>query len=161
MSHGCRATQDGQVIMESSDKTWFTGEDNGKSLQYSCLENLMNSMKRILGWVAISSWGIFSTQGPNPRLLCLLHWQVWSLPLAPTTWEAHTYHILGSLFNPHNKSINKKFIHSTIIYWVPTMYQVLIVGDICEQKESSSFMNKKESPCSQGVYIPGIVIPIL
>ena len=42
------------------------------------------------------------------------------------------------------------------------MYQVLSVGDICEQKESScSFMNKRESPCSQGVYILGIVIPIL
>ena len=25
---------------------WFTGEGNGKSLQYSCLENPMNSMKR-------------------------------------------------------------------------------------------------------------------
>ena len=25
---------------------WSTGEGNGKSLQYSCLENLMNSMKR-------------------------------------------------------------------------------------------------------------------
>ena len=32
--------------MESSDKTWSTGEGNGKSLQYSCLENPMNSMKR-------------------------------------------------------------------------------------------------------------------
>ena len=32
--------------MESSDKTWSTGEGNGKLLQYSCLENLMNSMKR-------------------------------------------------------------------------------------------------------------------
>ena len=28
--------------------------------------------------------GIFPTQGSNPRLLCLLHWQVGSLPLAPT-----------------------------------------------------------------------------
>ena len=27
--------------------------------------------------------GIFRTQGLNPRLLCLLHWQVGSLPLAP------------------------------------------------------------------------------
>ena len=27
--------------------------------------------------------GLFSTQGLNPRLLCLLHWQVGSLPLAP------------------------------------------------------------------------------
>ena len=32
--------------MESSDKTWSTEERNGKPLQYSCLENPMNSMKR-------------------------------------------------------------------------------------------------------------------
>ena len=32
--------------MESSDKTWSAGEGNGKPLQYSCLENPMNSMKR-------------------------------------------------------------------------------------------------------------------
>ena len=42
----CRATQDGQVKVESSDKTWSTGEGNGKPLQYSCLENPMNIMKR-------------------------------------------------------------------------------------------------------------------
>ena len=42
----CRATQYGRVKVESSDKTWFTGEGNGKPLQYSCLENPMNSMKR-------------------------------------------------------------------------------------------------------------------
>ena len=41
-----RATQDGQVMVETSDKTWSTGERNAKSLQYSCLENPMNSMKR-------------------------------------------------------------------------------------------------------------------
>ena len=28
---------------------WSTGEGNGKSLQYSCLENPMNSMKRQKG----------------------------------------------------------------------------------------------------------------
>ena len=28
---------------------WFTGEGNGKALQYSCLENPMNSMKRQKG----------------------------------------------------------------------------------------------------------------
>ena len=42
----CRATQDRWVMVESSYKTWFTGEGNGKPLQYSCLENAMNSMKR-------------------------------------------------------------------------------------------------------------------
>ena len=33
-------------MVESSDKRWSTGEGNGKLLQYSCLENPMNSMKR-------------------------------------------------------------------------------------------------------------------
>ena len=33
-------------MVESSDKMWSTGEGNGKPLQYSCFENLMNSMKR-------------------------------------------------------------------------------------------------------------------
>ena len=42
----CRATQDGRVMMESSDKTRSTGEGNGKPLQYSCPENPMTSMKR-------------------------------------------------------------------------------------------------------------------
>ena len=36
-------------MVESSDKMWSTGEENGKSLQESCLENLMNSMKRQKG----------------------------------------------------------------------------------------------------------------
>ena len=42
----CGATQDGRVMVERSDRMWFTGEGNGKPLQYSCLENPMNSMKR-------------------------------------------------------------------------------------------------------------------
>ena len=33
-------------MVESSNKTWSTGEGNGKPLQYSCLENPMNGMKR-------------------------------------------------------------------------------------------------------------------
>ena len=40
----CRATQDGLVMVESSDKTWSPREGNGKPLQYSCLENPMNSV---------------------------------------------------------------------------------------------------------------------
>ena len=46
MSHATGATQDGWVMRESSHKRWSTGEGNGKPLQYSCLENPMNSMKR-------------------------------------------------------------------------------------------------------------------
>ena len=33
-----------RVMVESSDRTWSTGEENGKPLQYSCLKNPMNSM---------------------------------------------------------------------------------------------------------------------
>ena len=42
----CGATQDGQVMVERSDRMWSTGEGNGKSLQYFCFENPMNRMKR-------------------------------------------------------------------------------------------------------------------
>ena len=40
------ATQDRRVMLEHSDKTWPTGEGNGKPLQYSCIEIPNNSMKR-------------------------------------------------------------------------------------------------------------------
>ena len=46
LSHALGATQDGRVMVERSDRTWSTEEGNGKALQYSCLENPMNSMKR-------------------------------------------------------------------------------------------------------------------
>ena len=42
----CGAAQDGWVMVERSDRMWSTGEENGKPLQYSYLENPMNSMKR-------------------------------------------------------------------------------------------------------------------
>ena len=37
------------VMVESSDKTWFTGEGNGKPLQYSWLKNPMNNKKKKKG----------------------------------------------------------------------------------------------------------------
>ena len=40
------ATQESQVMVERSDRIWSTGEGNGKTLQYICLENPMNSMRR-------------------------------------------------------------------------------------------------------------------
>ena len=42
----CGATQDRRVIVERSDKMWSIRKRNGKPLQYFCLENSMNSMKR-------------------------------------------------------------------------------------------------------------------
>ena len=46
MSHAMYGRPKGRVRVESSDKMWSTGEGKGKPLQYSCLENPMNSMKR-------------------------------------------------------------------------------------------------------------------
>ena len=42
----CRVAQDRRAMVESSDKTWSTGEWNGKPLQHPCLENPMNRKKR-------------------------------------------------------------------------------------------------------------------
>ena len=46
LSRARRATQDRRVMVERSDRMWSTGEGNSKPLQYSCLENPVNSMKR-------------------------------------------------------------------------------------------------------------------
>ena len=46
LSHACEATQDGWVMVKRLDRMWSTGEENDKPLQYSCLENPMNSMKK-------------------------------------------------------------------------------------------------------------------
>ena len=45
-SHAYGETQDGRIMVERPDRMWSTGEGNGKPLQYSYLENPMNSMKR-------------------------------------------------------------------------------------------------------------------
>ena len=46
LSHASGATQDGQVMVERSDRMWSTGEGNGKPIHHSCLENHMDTMKR-------------------------------------------------------------------------------------------------------------------
>ena len=46
LSHARGATQDGQFRVERCDRMKSTGEGNGKPLQYSCLENPINSMNR-------------------------------------------------------------------------------------------------------------------
>ena len=51
LSHARGATQDEWVMVDRSDRMWSTGEGNGKPLQYSCLENPMNSKKgKMIGY---------------------------------------------------------------------------------------------------------------
>ena len=42
----CKAIQDRQIKVKNSDKTWSPGGRDGKSLQYSCRKNPMNSTKK-------------------------------------------------------------------------------------------------------------------
>ena len=46
LCHAHEASHNGRVMIERFDRMWSTGEGNGKPLQYSCLENPMNRMKR-------------------------------------------------------------------------------------------------------------------
>ena len=48
-TNNAEEAEDEQIMVDSSDKTWSTGERNAKLFQYSCLENPMNSMKRQTG----------------------------------------------------------------------------------------------------------------
>ena len=85
---------------------WNTG--NKSNLGFICVHACMLSLLSHV-WLFVTQWtvtcqaplswdfpgkstrvdchfllqGLFLTQGSNPRLLCLLHWQVDSLPLAP------------------------------------------------------------------------------
>ena len=54
-------------------------------MDYSLLGSSVHRIlqARILEWVARPPPGIFPTQGSNPHLLCILYWQVGSLPLVP------------------------------------------------------------------------------
>ena len=81
-----RATQDGWVMVESFDKTWSTTEGNGKPLQYSCLENPKNTLKRqkdrtlkdefprLVGaqYATGEEWKILKEMGIPDHLTCLL-----------------------------------------------------------------------------------------
>ena len=77
-----KATQDGRVMVESSDIMWSIGEGNGKPLQYSCLENPRYSMKRqkdrTLKDELLTSQLIDHLMGESdgmPKVLkCFLHW---------------------------------------------------------------------------------------
>ena len=44
----CGTSQDGWVMVESSDEMWCTGEGNGKPPQYSCLKSMKRQNDRTL-----------------------------------------------------------------------------------------------------------------
>ena len=71
----CRATQDGQVTVEHSDKTWSTGGGNGKPLWYSWCKNPMSSKKRqkdLTLHIDITRWVI---RNQIDYILCSWRWR--------------------------------------------------------------------------------------
>ena len=56
LSHAHGATQDGQVMVERSDRMWLAGEGNGKPLQYSCHLFLISSALSDLSTMTSPSW---------------------------------------------------------------------------------------------------------
>ena len=63
LSHACGATQDEWIMVERSDRMWSTGEGNGKPLQYSCLENPMHALGKIMAThSSILAWRIPGTE---------------------------------------------------------------------------------------------------
>ena len=73
----------GWVMVETSDRMWSTGEGNGKPLQYSCLENPMNSMISISSMLMVRVWvTLWRSQhcrylrGPIKKL-CVRYYSSW------------------------------------------------------------------------------------
>ena len=86
----CRTTQDGWVIVKSSDKTWSTGGGNGKPLQYSCCENPVNSdaknpwtwCEELTHWKRPWCWERLKTGGEGGDR----GWDGWMASLNQWTW---------------------------------------------------------------------------
>ena len=71
LSHACGATQEGWVMVESSDKTWSTGEGNGKPLQYSCL-----TPRTVWKGKKIGHWKMNFSGRQVPNMLLEISWEV-------------------------------------------------------------------------------------
>ena len=85
LSHACGATRDGRVMVERSDRMWSTGEGNGKPLQYSCLENPMNSRKSQNFTHML--WGVHGPDIPSSYAIFLFP----AMDLASITSHIHTW----------------------------------------------------------------------
>ena len=99
-------------------------------------------LARILGWVAMPSSRVFPTQGLNPGLLCLLHWQADSLPLTPPgkLFNTMVINLHSILFFPHlwetasccfDDGGKSNFIHNSSSILYKSWYWKVILLKIC------------------------------
>ena len=128
----CRATQEGQVMVESSDKTWSTGEEIGKPLQYSCLENPMNSQS------------VSSVTQSCPTLCDPMNCGTPGLPVhhqLPELTQTHVHWVSDAiqpshpLFSPSPLAFNLSQ-HQGLFKWVNSLHQVAKVLEFQLQHQS-------------------------
>ena len=137
----CRASQDGQVMVDHSDKTWSTEEGNCKRLQHSYLDIPMNSMKKKNGVSSNSLFhGVFSTpsgkgNGNALQYSCLessMNGRAWWATVHGVTksWKRFHFHFPGGLPHPEIKS---KSLHCwTFLYYLS--HQGSLALNIATQK---------------------------
>ena len=89
--------------------------------------------------------GIFLIQGPNPHLLCLLHWQADSLPATSATWEDHTHTHTHTHKHTHSLFCTPKLIQSYVLLLAAKSLQ--LCPTLCNPRDSSP----------PGLPVPGIL----
>ena len=83
----CRATQDGWVIPESSDKTWSTGGENANHPSILAVRNSWTAVKRASGWDGISV-ELFKTKKDDAiKVLHSICQQIWKTQQWPQDWK--------------------------------------------------------------------------
>ena len=134
----CGATQDGQVMVERSDRMWSTGEGNGKLLPYSSLENPMNLRHSGIYMqvticccsVAKSCWTCDLMDCSIPGFLVLHHF----LEFAQTHihWLSDAIQLSPPLLPPSPPALNLSQ-HQGLFQWVYSLHWVAKVLELQHQ----------------------------
>ena len=83
----CRATQDGRVIPESSDKTWSTGGENANHPSILAVRHSWTAVKKASGWDGISV-ELFKTKKDDAiKVLHSICQQIWKTQQWPQDWK--------------------------------------------------------------------------
>ena len=92
--------------------------------------------------------GIFLTQGSKLHLLCLLHWQVDSLPLK----NQGLFRLLSSVPTPWSYSMNIYYLKWAELQTFPSLLFVLLSASLQENPSPLPSLPKANLACSSGFY---------
>ena len=115
------------------------------TVAYQSPLSLESSRQEYYGLLPSPTLGIFLIQGPNPHLLCLLHWQADSLPATSATWEDHTHTHTHTHTYTHSLFCTPKLIQSYVLLLAAKSLQ--LCPTLCNPRDSSP----------PGLPVPGIL----